>query len=431
MIQSPQDPHETIQKIIQSLPESEKEQVLKAVKSGDQKLIRSLYKNLLKLFLEKPELQDGILSQAEEISTKEFKYLSFTEISSPDKKRQVLRWLIYDQHKPNQTILNTLLSALDDQDWEVRITAILVAGRMRISSLSQAISQVKLPRTSKYGFGQEGQALLRALRDFVLKLLSGKEPIPPDNQKMPFDKATMGTHLMRLVAGESVQWHDRAFLKVHALTTPSNPEENYNFPSLPKGLSEENGRFYTQRARIEFIPVPATSHWLGADEGELGKFGPKAISNPIRKYNPEKGFWIAKDAFTLRQGSGLIAPDSDSCPNEKYLICKIQIAREICLDFSEMERMSFRLPSADECEMLARGTDGRRMPWGNGIEKSGPKSPWGGVAMLGKVPQWTGDKDENEHAVICGGTDWSHSGLRMAESNPKAKAGFRFVISSD
>jgi len=118
---------------------------------------------------------------------------------------------------------------------------------------------------------------------------------------------------------------------------------------------------------------------------------------------------------------------------------------------------SGRLPSADEWEALARGTDARPFPWGDVFDESRcacaesgwgwtvpvdahptGASPFGAEQLAGNVWEWVADRTPDGWGIVRGGsyldTGW---GLRSSRSQPAdparatATTGLRIAIAQD
>jgi hypothetical protein len=296
-------------------------------------------------------------------------------------------------------IAATLREALQDQDWETRVTAMLMAVRLGATSLADEIQQVVLPKDAHDGIDGDDRRLLMALRDIAVALLRGA-PIPPDLSDSPTTRETMWQHLTRCVAGETVAWQGRGFLLVHALTTPldlpdlfSNQRTDLSPDDLPNGLIPFDEWVWLGDINLMWIaPIP---HWLG---DELPK---NVLPNPIRDHTPAHGFFIAQ------------SPTDTLYTWEE--------TQAFCVELGKRYGAAVRLPTADEWEMAARGPDGRRFPWGNAYQADGraQPSPWGVHRTVGMVPQWV--TGANGEPLICGGKDQLRCSVRkVAESGMKA-----------
>jgi hypothetical protein len=280
-----------------------------------------------------------------------------------------------------------LRSALDDPDWEVRATAVFAVARLGAKALGLAVRKVALPRTSQEGLDEDDRALLRGFRDAAVALLSGATAEPNDDGTDRRD--AMRRHLRRCVAGE-VAPVDRASLFAWALTQPVPPPEPLPvaLPSCIVADPDGEGRYRLVPSGIELVWVPPIAHVLGDDDEvrQRSTGGFFSMTSPL-----------ARDASHDIEAS---------TPADRFDTCSLAEAVERCARLSRELGVSVNLPTADEWEMVARGPDGRRFPWGNGYERDmlPQPSPWGARYTVGAVPQWTASRSESGHAVICGGT---------------------------
>ncbi len=326
--------------------------------------------------------------------------LVFTLLGDPLVKRQVLRWMgrVETGKRNPAAITATLREALQDSDWETRLTAMLMSVRLGASSLADDIQSLALPADTRDGLDSDDRRLLMALQDISAALLRGA-PIPPDTSEVPITRETMWQHLTRCVAGETVAWYGRGFLLVYALTTPlALPDERPS--TLPDGLILFDR--WAWLGDINVMWVAPVIHWLG---DELPKNG---LPNPIRRYSPSQGFFIAQS------------------PTEALYTW--EEAQVFCSALGKRYGATVHVPTADEWEMAVRGPDGRRFPWGNAYQPDGrdQSSPWGLYSPVGVVPQWvTGAGGE---PLICGGKDQLRCSVRK-KATSTTRAAVRLVVS--
>lgn len=310
-------------------------------------------------------------------------------------RRQIVRWLIRDRAEANPHIVQVLRTALADDDWEVRMSAVLASARLGARELWMDVKRAALPDGGREGLGAWDRDVLRAARDAALARIEGAA-VPSSDAARGEDRSALRAHVARCVAGEAPARLDGIHLLLQSLASPVPPPEPA--PSaVPPSLipTAVEGRYRMADTGIELAWVPPLPHWLGDDPAQApGARPPRAVTHPT-------GFWIA--VHPLRDGADPARLTLDG-------------ARERLAELSA-SGLPFGLPAPDEWEMAVRGPDARRFPWGNGVEDGMLErpSPWGLESAAGAVAQWTlADGD----AVLRGGP----GRLRCADAGERAAA---------
>jgi hypothetical protein len=101
----------------------------------------------------------------------------FPRLGDAARRRAVLVWLVLDGHEANDEVARVLRTALEDEDWRVRATAVIVAARLGAAAVWPAVRKAELPTNSRSGLDGAGRDLLRATRKAALAELAG-EPVP-------------------------------------------------------------------------------------------------------------------------------------------------------------------------------------------------------------------------------------------------------------
>ena len=301
----------------------------------------------------------------------------FLLAGSTNNKLQILRWLAHDRRESNEHIEDVLRSAFEDADWEVRLTALVVAARLRAENLLDQALKLRLPEDTADGVNVDERRMLRTLQLCAIELLQGRA-VPPALSAPPTTRALMHDHLLRCLAGEPVAHHEKAFLYLTSLATPL-PDEVAAPVVLPPGVRAADDGYVLEADGTALRWVPPVEHWLGEELPRM------QVANPIRRVR-SAGFFIARAVSTTPE------------------LWNYDTAVGYCKRLSAVTELKIRLSTADEWEMAARGPDGRRFPWGNNARSEARfgASPWGLVGAVGRAAQWTSSTRDSD-VLACGG----------------------------
>lgn len=345
--------------------------------------------------------------------------IAFKDLGDARMRRQIVRWLGRDYHEPNPAILETLRAALADPDWEVRASAIIVSARVRAKAVRGAVRETVLPSANQHGLSDRDARVLVASRIIAAESLASADPDDMDRAQVILRQLSDAPrHLVRSVLGLSVEQRDGAWLMLHALSTPNELADPLP-AALPHGLTLQDQHAWLGGI-VELCWVSPQPHILGGDHLQTERPGAPSC---VRSHSLESGFFIARrplsTAAALQLGLGPFPRKTPSDPAiaarlaetpDPPLAVTYEEAMTLCEHISARVGVTVTLPTADELECAARGTDGRRFPWGNGLEKvdGRVRSPHGVERFTAPIAQWTTTYDERRVPLVLGGPTSPH-----------------------
>ncbi len=273
--------------------------------------------------------------------------------------------------------------------------------------VAQKLVQQGLPSVLAMQFPVSDHAAITLAHTFYRALADGA----------PIDAATSEARNALYLAGNEREWG------TPVLFTRADDNRLIELPS---------GDFRPTIARQDWEPetvlIPGGPFLMGSDVDEENERPQQTVELP--------DFRIGKTPVTNAQYAEFLAKNPEQPEPRKvgWFLRKPPAGKEehpvvsvswhdgvaYCQWLSEVTGRTYRLPSEAEWEKAARGTDGRRYPWGNewqeGIanldgDETTPvaahpngTSPDGCLDMLGNVQEWVGTEAGWEERVVRGGS---------------------------
>jgi formylglycine-generating enzyme required for sulfatase activity len=169
---------------------------------------------------------------------------------------------------------------------------------------------------------------------------------------------------------------------------------------------------------MDFVYVPAGEFWMGAAEDDEDADDDERPQHKVYL----DGYWMAKYPVTNAQYQAYVQHGSGEEPldavrftdPQKHRHPVVEVswydAHKFCMWLSRVTGQTIALPTEAEWEKAARGTDGRKYPWGNQApsirsanfdeaigdttpvdQYPGGASPYGALDMAGNVWEWCAD----------------------------------------
>lgn len=379
----------------------------------------------------------------EERARKPGRSVLFPKLGDARMRRQVVRWMGREYTQATPGILETLRTALDDEEWEVRVSAMLVAARLRASELRSAVKETALPSPNQFGLSEGDVRLLVAARVIATEALNCAES--GDATRDATDDAALVAcvcerlsdvprELVRRIVGVGDTPRTSGELLLHALVTPVELEEPLP-AELPAAVVRRDRRL-SLAGVIDLVWVSPMPHLLGDALSRAGASG----SSSIREYTPASGFFIARRPLSASAlfAFGIVALLSDDVRVDADIAARVAAtpdaplvvaypdALALCDAIAALTGAVVMLPTDSELECASRGSDGRRYSWGNGLERldGWERSPHGVERFAVPVAQWTSTCDATGKPIAMGGP----TAVRCSERLLGAEAGAVRVV---
>lgn len=342
-------------------------------------------------------------------------------------RRQIVRWIGVEYEAPTPGILEVLRTALDDDDWEVRASAMIVAARLHAVSLHSAVRESSIPHVGQFGLDEFDVRCLTGMRFMAATLLRAAAVHETARNAVRADFPLLDTELAVLRGGSVPQPTTRAQLFLYALTLPS-PLRDPLPDCVPPGVDVREGRPYLVGTDIALVWMAAGACLLGGD------VLPNSATSAVRPWTMPHGVFVAQRPLTATDIAPCDVTPPEGAPLENDAALRLRLmtdpplllahdtAATLCDALGMALQASVMLPSADELEAVVRGRDGRRYPWGNGLQRltGREQSPTLLERFVAPASQWTRTVDAQGRPVALGGPASPYCAARSIDMTASA-----------
>lgn len=295
-------------------------------------------------------------------------------------RREVLRWLMFDNERSNPRIVQVIKECLEVADWELQLTAMIASAHFDAHDLLSMIRKVSFRISAEDNRVRPFYDYAHLIKKVVIKYLEKRIPLKEGDVGSLKD---IDTYVLHCILFKKINKASNLSLFINSLRVPNGVKPINNL--LPSGVVLKNGKYYLRDTGVELSYVPPYNHWTGEEDH---------VSNPIKFAKISRGFYISR--YPLSENGDLSSKSA-------FLSVSYSEAQDLLKYLKDKVTSSLVMPSIMACEMASRGQTGRVFPWGNKLSESSFQfSPSGLVFPFGDLEYWTSSSFDNDSQFTYG-----------------------------